>query len=165
MDVRIRPAAIEDAAAICTIYNQGIVDRAATLETALRTPEERREWLMARERRCPVIVAEVEGAVVGWSSLNRFNPRACYDYVADCSVYIERGWRGRGTGRVLLDRRIELAGTLEYHKLVLAALLHNAPGLSLYARAGFTKVGVHREQGRLDGRWVDAIVMEKILGP
>jgi phosphinothricin acetyltransferase len=161
--VTIRSAVPDDADAICTIYNQGIADRIATLDTALRTPSERREWLLNREARHPVIVAEVGGIVVGWASLNRFNPRDAYDHVADFSIYIERNWRGRGVGRQLLERLIELARAKGFHKLVLAALEHNRAGAALYARAGFTRVGVYREQGQLDGRWVDVLIMEKIL--
>ena len=54
----VRPAREADASAICRIYNQGIEDRLATLETELRTPEERRQWLKTRDARHPVIVAE-----------------------------------------------------------------------------------------------------------
>jgi len=89
----LRPAAAPAAAAICLIYNQGIEDRVATLETELRTPDERREWLAARGPRHPVIVAESGGTVVGWGSLNVFNARPAYQHVADLSVYVERGWR------------------------------------------------------------------------
>ena len=163
MTVTIRTAALRDADAICTVYNQGIVDRVATLESALRTPEERRQWLAGRDGRHPVIVADVNGVVVGWASLNQFNPREAYDHVADFSVYVERSWRGKGVGRRLLDHLIEVARDLGYHKLVLAALLRNEAGAALYASAGFTRVGVYREQGQLDGRWVDVLIMEKIL--
>src|SRR5206468_3178367 len=54
----VRPATATDADAICRIYNQGIEDRVATLETELRTPEERRRWLANRSPRHPVVVAE-----------------------------------------------------------------------------------------------------------
>ena len=74
-DVSIRPATPDDAAAICTIYNQGIEDRIATLETEPRTPEERRQWMGARAARHPVVVAVTGGQAVGWGSLNAFNPR------------------------------------------------------------------------------------------
>ena len=57
---RLRLASAEDAEAICRIYNQGIEDRVATLETELRTPDERRQWLAGRDARHPVIIAEVE---------------------------------------------------------------------------------------------------------
>ena len=161
--VVVRPAIASDATAIATIYNQGIEDRLATLETELRDADERRQWLADRGARHPVFIAETDGHIVGWASLNRFNPRAAYDHVADLSVYIERGWRGRGVGRRLLDALEQAARDIGYHKLVLAAFPFNPAGMALYERVGFRTVGIYREQGRLDGRWVDTIVMEKLL--
>jgi L-amino acid N-acyltransferase YncA len=166
----LRDATAADAEAICRVYNQGIEDRLATLETEQRTPQERREWLAARGPRHPVLVAEVAGGaapeVVAWGSLNVFNPRRAYDHVADFSIYVERSWRGRGVGRRLLEALIARARTLGYHKLVLSAFPFNPAGMQAYRRAGFREVGIYREQGLLDGQWVDTIVMEKILeGP
>jgi L-amino acid N-acyltransferase YncA len=159
-------ATAADATAICQIYNQGIEDRVATLETEPRTPAERAEWLAGRDARHPVLVAEADGRVVGWASLNVFNARRAYAHVADLSLYVERGWRGRGVGRQLLEALIGRARELGFHKLVLAAFPWNEAGMRAYRRAGFRDVGTYREQGRLDGRWVDTIVMEKILdGP
>ena len=162
-EITVRAAGAHDAEAISTIYNQGILDRIATLETEPRTPEERREWLAARGPRHPVLVAEADGRVIGWGSLNPFSPRPAYQYVADFSVYVERGWRGKRVGRRLLERLIAAARELGYHKMVLAAFPFNESGIALYARMGFAKVGVYREQGLLDGRWVDTIIMEKLL--
>ena len=161
--VPVRPATATDAAAICEIYNQGIEDRLATLEAELRTPPERREWLEARGQRHPVVVAEQDGRVVAWGSLNAFNPRDAYRHVADFSIYIERGYRGKGVGTVVLTRLVELARELGYHKMVLSAFPFNAAGMALYERLGFRTVGIYKEQGLLDGRWVDTIVMEKLL--
>jgi L-amino acid N-acyltransferase YncA len=162
-DVSIRPATPDDAAAICTIYNQGIEDRIATLETELRTPEERRQWMAARAARHPVVVAMTGGQVVGWGSLNSFNPRPAYDNVVDLSVYVERAWRGRGVGRALLQHLLPRAKTLGYHKMVLATFPYNEAGVALYRKMGFAPVGVYHEQGRLDGGWVDVLIMERLL--
>ena len=197
-EYRVRPATPPDAAAIALIYNQGIEDRLATLETEPRTPEERRQWLNARTPRHPVIVAETTepetasvrpptlqgglagpattitsvrpptlqgglAGLLGWGSLNPFSARAAYDHVADFSVYVERGWRGKGVGRVLLARLIELGREHGYHKLVLSAFPFNKPGVALYEKLGFRTVGVYHEQGLLDGQWVDTIIMEKLL--
>jgi phosphinothricin acetyltransferase len=186
----VRAATEADAAVICRIYNQGIEDRLATLETELRTPEERREWLQRRGPRYPVIVAErilretvVAGAEpatssarpptplpehappapIAWASLNVFNPREAYRFVADISVYVERDWRGKGVGRVLLARLVELGREHGFHKLVLSAFPFNAAGVALYERLGFRTVGIYQEQGLLDGRWVDTIIMERLL--
>jgi L-amino acid N-acyltransferase YncA len=161
--ITLRAATPDDAEAICIIFNQGITDRVATLDTALRTPAERRGWLADRDRRHPVMVAAADGAIVGWGSLNRFNPRTAYDHVADFSIYVDRGWRGKGVGTQLLDRLIEVARDHGFHKMVLAALASNTAGLALYTRAGFSRVGVYREHGQLDGCWVDVLIMEKLL--
>jgi L-amino acid N-acyltransferase YncA len=161
--ITIRHADGEDAAAIARIYNEGILDRLATLETELRSPDERRQWLAGKSERHPVFVAEHRGEVIAWASLNVFNPRRCYDHVADFSIYVARTWRGRGAGRVLMENVIDAARALGFHKLVLAAFPFNPAGVALYERAGFARVGVYREQGQLDGKWVDIVVMEKLL--
>ena len=162
-DYRVRAATVADAEAICRIYNQGIEDRVATLETELRTPQERAAWLAAKGPRHPVIVAEDDGHIIGWGSLNPFNPREAYRHVVDFSIYVERTYRGRGVGKVMLARLIELAREQRFHKMVLSAFPSNSGGMALYERMGFRTVGVYKEQGMLDGRWVDTIVMEKLL--
>ena len=161
---RLRLASADDAEQICRIYNQGIEDRVATLEVELRTPDERRQWLQSRSPRHPVIVAEHDaGEIAGWASLNVFNPREAYRFVADISVYVERSWRGKGAGRVLLEKLVDLGREHGFHKLVLAAFPFNQGGMALYERLGFRPVGIYREQGQLDGKWVDTIVMERLL--
>ena len=162
-DLMVRNATAADAAAIATIYNQGIIDRIATLETVERTPEERVAWLAARGPRHPVLVAERDRVVAGWGSLNPFNPRKAYEYVADFSVYVERAWRGKGVGSALLRALIARAQHLGYHKMALSAFPWNALGMALYQKHGFRTVGIYKEQGLLDGQWVDTIIMEKIL--
>jgi L-amino acid N-acyltransferase YncA len=159
----VRPATEADIPAITRIYNQGIVDRLATLETEERTEDERRAWLAARDARHPVLVAERDGEVVGWGSLNLFNARRAYRYVADFSVYVAREARGLGAGSALLPALIVEARQLGYHKLVLAAFPFNEAGMRLYTRHGFREVGIYKEQGILDGQWVDTIVMELLL--
>src|SRR5215218_9644780 len=125
-EVNIRTATTADVPAITRIYNQGIRDRLATLETEERTPQERLAWLEARDERHPVLIAEREGTVAGWGSLNVFNPRPAYMHVADFSIYVGREARGAGIGQALLAALIERARELRYHKLVLAAFPQNA---------------------------------------
>src|SRR5438128_8174899 len=145
--IHVRFATLDDAPAICTIYNQGIDDRVATLETELRDAEERRRWLSSRGTRYPVVAAEARGQIIGWSSLNPFNPRRAYDHVADISVYVERSWRGRGAGRVLLQRLVALGRGLHFHKLVLACFPTNQAGVAVSQRMGFAPAGLCHEQG------------------
>jgi len=77
--------------------------------------------------------------------------------------YVERTWRGRGVGRVLLARLVELGREHGFHKLVLSAFPFNQAGVALYEKLGFRTVGIYQEQGLLDGTWVDTIIMERLL--
>lgn len=161
----IRPAMPEDATEIARIYNQGIEDRLATFETTLRDAEERAAWLAAKGPRYPVIVAEGDdGALLGWGSLNQFNPRPAYDHVVDFSIYVAREARGQGVGRTLLSELETRARAHGFHKMVLAAFPFNDAGMKLYEKHGFRTVGIYKEQGMLDGVWVDTIIMEKLFG-
>jgi phosphinothricin acetyltransferase len=163
-EIMVRLARPDDAARIAAIYNEGIEDRVATLETAPRTADERAGWLAAHDERHPVIVAtDAADHVVGWASLNEFNARAAYRHVADLSVYVDRAQRGRGIGGRLVRDLEDRARQLGFHKLVLAALATNGAGTRLYERTGFRHVGTYREQGLLDGAWIDVAIMEKLL--
>jgi L-amino acid N-acyltransferase YncA len=162
-EIRLRDATQGDVARICVIHNQGIEDRVATLDVDPHTVDEQQEWFGRHGPRHPVIVAEVTGAIIGWASLNQFSARPAYRFVADLSVYIERQWRGKGVGTLLLREIEARAHTVGYHKIVLAAFPFNQAGMRLYERFGFRTVGIYHEQGLVDGRWVDTIIMEKLL--
>jgi phosphinothricin acetyltransferase len=159
----IRPARFADLPLIRDIRNQGIEDRVATLDAEPHSEQATRLWFSTHGPRHPVLVAEAEGSIIGWVSLNTFNPRQAYQYVADLSVYIARPHRGQGVGTRLLQTIVALAQELEYHKIVLSAFPFNTAGMRLYERHGFTTVGIYKEMGRLDGRWVDTIIMEKLF--
>ena len=47
--------------------------------------------------------------------------------------------------------------------MMLSAFPFNASGVALYERMGFTRAGVFHEMGQLDGRWMDTLIMEKLL--
>lgn len=160
----IRIATISDIEQIAEIYNQGIQDRVATLEANTKSMEEMEKWFSIRSDRHKVIIVEDEqGYVKGWASLNVFNPRACYQGVADLSIYIRREERGRGFGKILLTALIDIAKQVGFYKLVLSTFALNYVGQKLYTTVGFTKVGTYMKQGMLDGRWIDMTIMEKFL--
>src|SRR5260370_1345874 len=82
--------------------------RGAALEPDVQDANERGRRLSAGGARDPEVVAEWGGRVGAWASLNSFNLRHCYDPVGDISVYVERSWRGKGVGRMVLARLVEL---------------------------------------------------------
>jgi phosphinothricin acetyltransferase len=163
--IYVREAADSDLATIRAIYNQGIEDRQATLDEEPKSEAEMQAWSDEHREPFAVVVAERDECVVGWASLNRYSHRCADRRVADLSVYVERGARGIGVGTELLRAIERKAHAARFHKIVLFALAENDAGRRLYAKLGFRDVGIFKEHGRLDGRFVDVVVKEKLLKP
>lgn len=159
----VRLAKASDAEAVAEIYNQGISERTSTFETAPRTTPDMRGRIEEAPDRFPVIVAEHAGAVVGWASIGSYRERACYAGIGEFSVYIHRDARGRGVGRALLDRLIEEARSRGYWKLLSRVFPANAASLGLCRALGFREVGTYEKHGRLDGRWLDVVIVERLI--
>jgi L-amino acid N-acyltransferase YncA len=162
MVTTIREATHDDSGAIARIYNQGIEDRGATFETQQRSAAEMSARLAERDR-FPILVAIQGSAVVGWAGLSAYRPRACYAGIAEFSIYLERAARGHGVGRQLLTALIEAARRRRYWKLVSRIFPDNAGSRALCRACGFREVGVYEKHGRLDGRWLDVVVVERLL--
>ncbi|MDF2556543.1 MAG: family acetyltransferase [Bacillales bacterium] len=161
--VLIREATIKDLESILNIYNQGIEDRIATLETEPKDIHYINEWFEQHSNRYKVIVAEQEGQILGWASLNHYNNRCAYAGVADLSIYIARAERGKGIGGLLLNEIEDIAKKNNFHKIVLFTFPFNKLGQSLYRKKGYNEVGVFKNQGILDCNFVDVMAMEKII--
>jgi L-amino acid N-acyltransferase YncA len=157
-----RAAAPADAPAIAAIYNEGIADRVATFETRSRTANDVRAWFDGRH---PVVVVENEGRIVAFASTSAYRPRDCYAGVAEFSVYTARADRGRGYGRLALEQLFAEAVRAGFWKLVSRVFVENAASRDLLKKTGFREVGVYERHGRLDGRWRDVVIVEKLLGP
>jgi L-amino acid N-acyltransferase YncA len=160
--VKVRAATPEDAAAIAAIHNEGIEDRIATFETEPRTPEDVGTGLAGGG---PFLAAaDDRGEVHGWARLSSYSDRPCYSGVAEASVYVARAARGGGVGRLLLE---SLAGSAErsgHTKLVALIFPENIASIGLFGSCGFSRVGVYRRHGRLDGEWRDVVLLERLLG-
>ncbi|MCH6265892.1 MULTISPECIES: arsinothricin resistance N-acetyltransferase ArsN1 family A [Neobacillus] len=161
--LKTRLAAVSDVESILNIYNQGIEDRIATLEEDQKDIEYMREWFNNHTGRFAVIVVEQDDEVVGWASLNPYSNRCAYAGVADLSIYIRRDYRGKGVGSVLLNEIEQAAIKNDFNKIVLFTFPFNNLGQGLYRKKGYREVGVFKNQGKLDGRFVDVMIMEKVF--
>ena len=162
MSLTARAAQVGDAAAIATIYNEGIADRVATFETEPRTAEQIAGWFDGRH---PIVVVEDDaGAVVAFASCSGYRDRECYAGVAEYSVYVARECRGTGAGRVAIAALIDAATQTGFWKLVSRIFPENVASRGLMARMGFREVGVYHRHGKLDGEWRDCVIVERLLG-
>lgn len=162
MSLTVRPAAAHDAASIAGIYNQGIADRGATFETEPRSADD----IAARlgdSSRFPLLVAEDDGTVIGWAGLSSYRARACYAGIAEFSIYLARAARGRGVGSTLLEALVVAAREAGYTKLVSRVFPFNTASRALCRACGFREVGVYEKHGRLDGQWVDVVIVERLI--
>jgi phosphinothricin acetyltransferase len=162
MPVTVRPADTRDAAAIARVYNQGIAERRATFETEPRSVAEI-EARLRDQLRYPTLVAERDGEVVGWATVSSYRPRACYSGIGEFSIYLDRDARGAGIGRRLLEALVDEARGRGYWKLVARIFPFNEASRRLCATCGFREVGIYEKHGRLDGRWTDVIIVERLI--
>ncbi len=161
--VTVRLARLTDAEPIRRIYNREVEHSTVTFDLVSRSLEEQREWLLIREGAFGVVVAESDGRVVGFASLSEYRSRPAYRTTVESSVYVDESLRGRGVGAALLDELIDLARARGFHSMVGRIVGGHEASISLHRNAGFDVVGTEREVGRKFGRWLDVVVVQRLL--
>lgn len=161
--IQIRSATVADAAAITAIYNQGIVERAATFETAPRLVPDIVQRLGDIERFPLLVATTAAGDVLGWAGLSNYRPCDCYAGIGEFSVYLAADARGQRIGCRLLQSLIDHARERGYWKLLSRIFLFNAASRALCRSVGFREVGVYEKHGQLEGRWLDVVIVERLI--
>jgi len=162
-DLAVRRATLGDARSIAEIYNHYVANSTATFDTEAKSVGERIAWLTEHRDAHPVLVGEVDGAVVAWGSLSRFRERPAYRHTVEIAVYVAPEHTGAGIGPILTRALIEAARSAGHHVVVSQIVSENHPSIKLSERAGFTPVGTMHQVGRKFDRWLDVVVMELVL--
>jgi len=161
--VDLRPARVEDAEAIRQIYNREVLSSTVTFDLVPRTVEDQITWQQARSGAHAVIVAERDGEVVGFASLSPYRDRPAYNSTVENSVYVRSDQRGQGVGHALLSELMATAGQHGFHTVMARIVGDHEASIGLHASLGFTEVGTEREVGRKFGRWLDVVLMQRLL--
>lgn len=156
----IRVAETSDLAAINAIYTHSVLYSTATYQTEPSTDAERAAWFAAHGEKHPVIVAELDGQVVGWGSLSPYHHRAAFARTVEDSVYIHKDFHRRGVGRVILGDLLKRAKEIGHHRIIAAISGDQEPSLALHESMGFTERGRLTEVGFKFGRWLDVVYLE-----
>jgi phosphinothricin acetyltransferase len=162
-DVSIRLATVEDAEAIRAIYNVEVTTSTVTFDLEPRSLAAQRDWLAMRSGAHSAIVAVDGGEVIGFASLSPWKDRPAYRTSVEDSVYVHRDHQGRGIGRVLLARLLDVANESGFHAVFGRIVGGHEASIGLHRALGFEVIGVEREVGRKFGRWLDVVVVEKLL--
>lgn len=160
-------AAAEHIPAIQKIYAHWVLHGLASFEEVPpEAGEMDRRRLTVQELKLPYLVAQDEGAVLGFAYAGPYRPRSGYRFTVEDSVYVAPGAHGKGVGRRLLSQiiaRAEALGRLQM--LAVIGDSGNAASIGLHAALGFRHVGTMRSVGFKFGRWVDTVIMQRALGP
>ena len=159
-----RFATVEDAEAILNIYRPYVESTEITFETEVPTIEAFRERVCHVLRQYPYIVAEQDGAILGYCYASSYRPRAGFLWTAELSVYVRQDLRKQGIGTRLYAILLDLLRMQGYQNAV-SVISHPNPGSErLHYHFGFRLAGLQYKCGYKNGRWCDVAVFERRLG-
>ena len=156
-DVTVHALKPCDWAAVRRIYAEGIATGHATFDTEV--PDRReldRTWLPDHRW-----VAELDGQVVGWAALRATSTRPVYSGVAESSIYVGDGHRGREVGTVLIHRQVCAADEAALWTLQTSIFPENRASITLHHSAGYRTLGVRERIGRHHDTWRDTVFLER----
>jgi phosphinothricin acetyltransferase len=127
------------------------------------TTHELREKILIDHPKYKSFVIDVDGVICGYCYLSQYNKRQAYDRTAELSIYIDRDFKARGIGKVVLkqlEREAKHVGIV-----VLLAIItgDNEHSIRSFSSAGYTKCADLKEVGEKFGRLLDVVFYQKIL--
>lgn len=162
--IRIRQARTADAAQIAGFWNPMIRETTITFTTEEKTAG----GLAAQIGRMQAdghgaCVAVRDDRVLGYACYGAFRSGPGYARSAEHTIVLAPGARGQGTGRALMTRLEAQAAAAGIHLLVAGISGENAAAQDFHARLGYERCGLVREAGFKFGRYLDLVLMQKIL--
>ncbi len=164
MKVIIRAATADDVPAILEIVNHEILNSTSIYEYLPRTLETQLAWYHDKLRKgFPVIVAESDNRVAGFGAYGTFRERTAYKTTVEHSVYVEKGFQGKGIGSRLLEHLVSLAKNEGRHVMIGGIDADNASSIDFHEKHGFERCGLVRQAAYKFGKWLDLCFMQRIL--
>jgi len=155
-EVRIRLAREEDLETVRSIFNYYVETSTCTFNLEPQTREECLASYRARTDKLPLVVAELDGRVVGWAALSQWRrPGTAYSRSVEGSVYVDKNLHRKGIGKALTIDMIDRAKALGHRTLIGGACTEQEASLALQRAMGFRSVGVLKSVGYKFGRWLD----------
>jgi phosphinothricin acetyltransferase len=160
----IRPAVTIDAVHISEIWNPYIRETAITFTTSEKTPTEIAAMVEEKaQTKLPFLVAEDTGKVLGFATYAQFRGGPGYARTMEHSIMLSQGAKGRGVGRALIGALEAAACQNDVHSLVAGISAENLGAIAFHQAIGFKKVGHVANAGRKFERWMDLILLQKML--
>jgi L-amino acid N-acyltransferase len=164
----VRDAVAEDMPAVRAIYNASIATT-TTWSDRLQTLDEREQWYQER-RACgdAVVVATDGDDVVGFAAYGPFRDNELwpgYRFTVENTVHVRDTHQGKGIGRALMEVLFDRAERSGVHAMIAAVDGDNPASIAFHAAVGFVEVGRLPQVGRKFDRWLDLVLMERLIAP
>jgi phosphinothricin acetyltransferase len=165
--MRVREATSADVPAIGTLFNLLITTTTVAWRDEEASSEEMHSWF-ADQRRAghPVLVAELDGEIAGytcWSTFRGGERLPGYRHTVEHTIHVDERHHGRGVGRALLTALVDEARRRQVHVVVAGIDAENLGSIAFHRALGFTEVARMPEVGRKFDRWLDLVLMQRIL--
>ncbi|WP_238366995.1 GNAT family N-acetyltransferase [Mesobacterium pallidum] len=157
----VRPARPGDAGQIVAFWNPVIEATTVTFSTELKTESGVAADISARG--AAFQVAEDDGKVLGFATYFPFRSGPGYRHSKEHTIILSPEARGKGAGRALMERLFDVGRAEGVHALMAGVSAENAAGVAFHAAMGFDIRWVIPEVGRKFDRWIDLVLMQKIL--
>ena len=165
MSTVIRPAEQRDVARILEIINYEITHSNSTHFHEKRTYSEQLSWFQEKQvEGFPVLVAEHEGEMVGYGTYRLFSAWDLYQHSIEHTIYLAKDSRGMGIGKLILQNLMNHAQEDDHHVMIAGIDPSNERAIRLHEQFGFELVGKFKEVGYKQGKWMDLVFMQKVLG-
>ena len=167
MELAIRDVVLADAEAIVGILNPIIEARLYTVFSEPFTVDAEREYISRFPTRgiWKVAMRQADRRVVGFQVLEPFGSYTkAFDHVATIGTYVDLALRRQGIATALFDEAFVAAREKGYEKLFTFVRADNPDALVAYRARGFEILGTARRHAKIDGQYVDEILIEKALG-
>ena len=161
--MNIRLAKPLDAAALLAIYAPYVENTAITFEYDVPTVEDFANRIEKTLKKYPYLVAEEEGAILGYAYASTYYARAAYDWAVELSVYVSQDARGKGVGSKLYDKLEDLLDQMGYMHFLACISLPNKASLALHRKRGYQQVAHLPKIGYKFERWHDIVWLQKSL--
>jgi phosphinothricin acetyltransferase len=153
--------------AVCALYNASVGTTTVAWTERPEAPDDRLRWFeQQRADGFPVLVAETGGEVVGFTSYGSFRGAGKwpgYRHTVEHTIHVDRRNWGAGVGRQLLGELVDRARDAGMHVMVGAIDAENEASLRFHERLGFREVARMPEVGFLFGRWLDLVLVQRLV--
>lgn len=163
-DVKIREARESDASTVQSIYAHHVLHGTASYDVeppSTGQVSEKIRWVLGEG--WPFLIAEMDGAVVGYAYATQFRDRAAYRFTCENSIYVREDCTGRGIGRALLESLLERATASGFLQMIAVIGGAEPRSIGLHAACGFKEVGRLHAVGWKKERWLDNVYMQREL--